>query len=90
MKTPAGEKAWVPPRYGGDVFGGWQPTTLLDLAECEADPYITPAGVIPTWVVELRTAASACRNGHPAGLVGRRRCGMFGCRGVISPLGASS
>lgn len=64
------------------IYGGWQPVDLVDLAECEADPYITPAGVTPSWVLEIRAAAAECRAGHPSGLDGRSRCGVFGCRGV--------
>jgi hypothetical protein len=69
----------------GDVYGGWQPTTLLDLLECEQDPYITPAGVTPVWVVELRAAARECRAGYPAETSANGRCGMFGCRGHRAP-----
>lgn len=83
------EKAYTPPRYGGDVFGGWHPNTLTDLLECQQDPYITPAGVVPEWVQQLQAAAKECRDGHPAGLVGRQRCGCFGCRGVTTPPGES-
>lgn len=51
----------------GDVYGGWQPTTPADMALCEADPYITPAGVVPAWVLELRAAVASpevCTCGH--------------------------
>jgi hypothetical protein len=67
-----------------DVYGGWQPTTLTDLVEVEADPYITPVGVTPEWVLAIRAAGEECSNGHPAGLTGRTHCGMFGCRGVTA------
>lgn len=43
----------------GDVYGGWEPTTAGDLALCEADPYITQAGVVPAWVLELRAAVAS-------------------------------
>ena len=66
------------------VFGGWYPNTAAELLECEQDPYITPAGVTPDWVLQLRAAARECRNGHPAGLIGRTRCGYFGCRGMTT------
>lgn len=65
-----------------DVYGDWQPTTLDELLECEQDPYITEAGVTPDWVLAIQAAARECRAGHPAGLTGRLRCGVFGCRGV--------
>lgn len=66
---------------GYDIYGGWQPTTLTDLLDCESDPYITPVGVTPPWVLQLRVATAECRAGHPAGLA-TARCGVFGCRGV--------
>lgn len=66
------------------TYGGWQPSTLTDLVDCEADPYITPAGIVPDWVLSLQAAAAECRAGHPAGLVGRTHCGVFGCRGEHS------
>lgn len=76
------------PRYGGDVYGGWEPTTLIDLLECEQDPYITPAGVDPQWVLDLRAAAKECRDGHPAGLPpGRRFCGFQRCAGATAEPG---
>lgn len=66
-----------------DVYGGWHPTTLDELLECEQDPYITAAGVTPDWVLAIQAAARECRAGHPAGLdEGRIRCGVFGCRGA--------
>lgn len=64
------------------VYGGWVPNTAADLAFCEAEPYITPAGVVPEWVVAMRAAAAECIAGHPAGLAGRTHCGRFGCQGV--------
>lgn len=67
---------------GYDIYGGWQPTTLIDLLDCETDPYITPAGVTPTWVLQIRAAAAECRAGHPAGLRRGTRCGVFGCEGA--------
>lgn len=85
----ASEKAQAP-RYGGDVYGGWQPTTLTDLLECENDPYITPIGVTPDWVLELRAAAEDCRAGHPSGIAsGRAYCAMQRCRGVTSAPGSA-
>lgn len=65
-----------------DVYGGWQPTTLDELLECQDDPYITEVGVMPDWVIEIQAAARECRAGHPAGLTSRTRCGVFGCRGA--------
>lgn len=50
-----------------DVYGGWRPTTARDLAECAAEPYITPAGVAPSWVTQLRAAVASpavCTCGH--------------------------
>jgi hypothetical protein len=44
---------------GYAVFGGWIPTSPAELAECEADPYITPAGVLPEWVEQLRAAVAS-------------------------------
>lgn len=68
---------------GYAVFGPWHPNTLTDLLECDEDPYITPAGVTPDWVLRLRAAATECVAGHPGGLSpGRARCGHFPCRGV--------
>lgn len=64
-----------------DLYGGWQPTTRADLLECERDPYITRAGVVPDWVRQLRNAARECRAGHPSGSPANGRCGRFGCRG---------
>ena len=69
---------------GYDVYGGWQPTTLDELLECEEDQYITEAGVTPDWVLAMQAAVRECRAGHPTGLVGRARCGVFGCQGVAS------
>lgn len=66
-------------------YGGWVPNTLTDLLECERDPYITPSGVVPGWVLALRAAAAECVAGHPAGLADRSRCGRFGCRGATAP-----
>lgn len=65
----------------GDLYGGWQPVTLLDLVECAADPYITPVGVTPEWVTQLRAAAAECKAGHPTSEPPHGRCGMFGCQG---------
>lgn len=66
-----------------DTYGGWSPTTLDELLECEQDPYITAAGIDPDWVVALKAAGAACAAGHPQGLPeGRAYCGIFGCRGV--------
>jgi hypothetical protein len=66
----------------GAVYGGWHPNTAADLLACEQDPYITLAGVTPDWVLKLRAAALECVSGHPSGLLGRARCGRFGCNGV--------
>lgn len=50
-----------------DVYGGWQPTTLDELLECEQDPYITEAGVMPDWVLEIQAAARECPCWPPGG-----------------------
>lgn len=50
-----------------DIYGGWQPTTEAHLAECVAEPYITPVGVTPQWVLDLRAAVAGpdvCRCGR--------------------------
>lgn len=66
-----------------DVYGGWHPNTLDELLEVEQDPYVTPAGVTPDWVSALQAAGAECAAGHPQGLPGRSRCGLFGCQGVL-------
>ncbi len=66
-----------------DVYGGWHPNTLDELLDVEEDPYITPAGVDPDWVIALKAAAAECAAGHPEGLTDDRlHCGMFGCGGA--------
>jgi hypothetical protein len=67
---------------GYAVYGSWVPNTPEDFAECERDPYITPAGVVPEWVTALHAAGAECQAGHPAGLTGRQFCGFQRCGGV--------
>ena len=70
---------------GYAVFGSWHPNTPEEIAEVEADPYITRVGVTPDWVVAIRRAAEECLAGHPAGLAeGRRHCARFGCQGTTT------
>lgn len=42
-----------------DTVGAWTPADLLDLAWCEAEEHVTPAGVQPAWATQLRTVAQA-------------------------------